>query len=127
SAGELAALDAALKTAHVTYFVVDASSSRFLLLSNRLESGEEEQNPLVKNVWMAPRSPAPVATGEGTGGMRFDWQGQQPPWPPPRVPAFAEFGNAIELVGADYPPAVRRPAKIPLTLHFRVNQTPPPG
>ena len=59
--------------------------------------------------------------------MRFDWHGQQPPWPAPRVPAFAEFGNSIELVGADYPPSVRRPGKIPLVLHFRVNQKPPAG
>jgi hypothetical protein len=131
SADELAALDAALKTAQVGYFVVDASSSRFLLLSNRLEAGEEEQNPLKKNVWMAPRPPTAVptgeATGQATGGVRYDWQGQQPPWPPPRVPAVAEFGNSIELIGADYPPAVRRPAKVPLTLHFRVNQKPPAG
>jgi hypothetical protein len=127
AADELAALDAGLKGAAVPYFVVDATSSRFLLLSNRLESGEQDQNPLVKNVWIAPRPPSPVPSGEPSGGVRYDWHGQQPPWPAPRVPAFAEFGNTIELVGADYPPSVRRPGKIPLVLHFRVNQKPPPG
>ena len=127
AADELAALDAGLKGAKVSYFVVDASSSRFLLLSNRLETGEQDQNPLVKNVWMAPQPPTPVPSAEGTGGVRFDWHAQQPPWPAPRVPAFAEFANSIELVGADYPPSLRRPGKIPLVLHFRVNQKPPAG
>jgi len=131
AADELAALDAGLKGARLPYFVVDATSSRFLLLSNRLDSGEQDQNPLVKNVWMAPRPPSPVPSGEpsgqASGNIRYDWHGQQPAWPPPRVPAFAEFGNAIELVGADYPPSMRRPGKIPLVIHFRVNQKPPPG
>ena len=112
--------------------MVDASSSRFLLLSNRLESGEQDQNPLKKNVWMAPRPPTPGPQRRTVGpalgkSCRYDWHGQQPPWPAPRVPAYAEFGNAIELVGADYPPSMRRPGKIPLVLHFRVNQRPPAG
>ena len=133
AADELAALDAALKGARLSYFVVDASSSRFLLLSNRLESGEQDQNPLEKNVWMAPRPPTLVPSAQPSGqpsanvSARYDWHGQQPPWPAPRVPAFAEFGDTIELVGADYPPSVRRPGKIPLVLHFRVNQKPPAG
>jgi hypothetical protein len=120
SAEELAALDAALRVAKVDYFVVDASSSRFHLLSNRLNAGESDQNPLKKYVWMAPRAP----TGEGSARQ---WPTEQPPWPPPRVPAVAEFGNAVELLGADYPAVVRRPGKIPLYLHFRVNQRPPAG
>jgi hypothetical protein len=131
AADELAALDAAFKLAALDYFVVDASSSRFLLLSNRIDSGEEDKNPLKKNVWMAPRPPVPAPAG-GAGEpaasqARYDWQGQQPPWGTPRVAAFAEFGSSIELVGADFPAVVRRPAKIPLTLHFRVNQRPPAG
>jgi hypothetical protein len=124
---ELGALDAALRLARLEYVVVDASSSRFLLLSNRLGAGEADQNPLKKYVWMAPRAPTPVTTGDNTGGMRHDWSGQSPPWPAPRVPASAEFGNSIELLGADYPAVVRRPTKFPLTLHFRVNQRPPGG
>jgi hypothetical protein len=127
SAEELGALDAALRLARLQYVVVDASSSRFLLLSNRLGSGEVDQNPLKKFVWMAPRPPTAVATGDQSGGMRHDWPSERPPWPPPRVPALAEFGNSIELLGADYPAVVRRPTKIPLTLHFRVNQRPPGG
>jgi hypothetical protein len=127
AAEELGGLDAALRLARVDYAVVDATSSRFLLLSNRLGSGEQDQNPLKKYVWMAPRAPTAVPTGDNVGGMRHDWPAEKPPWPPPRVPAVAEFGNSIELLGADYPAVVRRPTKVPLTLHFRVNQRPPGG
>jgi hypothetical protein len=124
---ELAALDAALKLARVEYVVLDASSSRFLLLSNRPEPGEEDRNPLKRLVWLAPRPPVPRAQSSGAGEAGFDWHNQQPPWDPPRVPAYAEFGRSIELLGADYPPSVRRPTKIPLKLHFRVHTRPPAG
>jgi hypothetical protein len=127
AAEELAALDAAFRLKRTDYFVVDASSSRFLLLSNRLSGGQEDQNPLKKYVWMSPRPPITVAAGDNPGVVRYEWPAERPPWPPPRVPAVAEFGNAIELLGADYPPEARRPGKIPLTLHFRVNRRPPPG
>lgn len=129
---ELAALDAALKLARIDYHVLDASSSRFLLLSNRLEAGQEDHNPLRENVWMAPRPPTVpplivAAPGQPAPESRADWQGQAPPWPAPRVPAYGEFARTIELIGADYPPTIRRPAKIPLVLHFRVHTRPPAG
>ena len=126
AADELAALDAGLKGAKVEYVVVDASSSRFLLLSNRLNPGEEDANPLRKFVWMAPRPPAQVEA-LGTAPKHWQWPEEKPPWPAPRVPAIAEFGDSIELIGADYPTTVRRPGKITLTLHFRVIQRPPAG
>ncbi len=139
SAEELAALDAAFKLAKLDYFVVDASSSRFLLLSNQLRAGEEERNPLKKDVWMAPRLPDPLAPGappvvpavsEGArdtvSGAVFNWHGQSPPWKW-RVPVYAVYENAVELVGADFPTSVRRPGKIPMTLYFRVAQRPPAG
>jgi hypothetical protein len=124
SADDLAALDAAFKTAAVAYFVVDATSSRFLLLSNRLAQGERDENPLKTSVWMAPSPPVAVAV-PGTNQTRYEWKGT-PPWQP-RVAAQAIFGDSIELVGADYPETVRRPGKIPLTLYFRVNTRPPAG
>ncbi len=115
SADDLAALDSALKSAKVEYTVVDAESTRFLLLSNRQSPGEADQNPLRKNVWM---SPAPPPAGTDT------WQpDEKPPWNW-RVPVFATFGDAIDLVGADFPPSVRRPGKIPLELTFRVKGHP---
>jgi hypothetical protein len=100
---ELAALDAAFKQSQVPYYVVDASSSRFLLVTNQLAPGQRDENPLAKNVWTAPTND-PNA---------------KPPWTW-RVPASATFGDAIELVGADFPESVRRPGKIPLDLYFRV-------
>jgi len=112
SADELAPLDAAFKQAKQPYYVVDASSSRFLLLSNRLEPGQADQNPLEKNVWMGP---APGSGGEAN-----------PPWHW-RVPLSATFADAIELVGADFPTTVRRPGKIPLDLYFRIKARPPGG
>ena len=105
---DLAALDAAFKQARVNYHVVDASSSRFLLLTNRLEPGQTDSNPLIKNVWMAPG-------GDLTATPPWKW----------RVPVSATFGDAIELIGADFPESVRRPGKIPLDLFFRVKARPP--
>jgi hypothetical protein len=118
SAEELAALDSALKTAQVPYTAVDASSSRFLLLSNRLEPGQPDNNPLRKNVWMAPTSPAQ------NGGQ---WNAaEHPPWSW-RIPLAATFGDTIEIVGAQYPATIRRPGNIPLELFFRVKARPPAG
>jgi hypothetical protein len=37
----------------------------------------------------------------------------------------ATFGDAIQLVGADFPESVRRPGKVPLDLIFRVKARPP--
>ena len=129
SATDLAALDAALKGASVNYFVVDGSSSRFLLLSNRLESGEKEENPLKKDVWMAPQLPQVVAGSPGPNGeatQKTEWPDQPAPWKW-RVATRTMFEDAIELVGADFPAAMRRPGTIPLTLYFRVHKKPKPG
>lgn len=104
---ELAALDAAMKQANLPYFAVDASSSRFLLVSNQLKAGEADHNPLKKNVWAGK-------------------EGEAPPWSW-RVPLSATFADAIELVGANYPQTVRRPGKITLELFFKVRARPPAG
>jgi len=100
---ELAALDAAFKQAQVPYYVVDGSSSKFLLITNQLASGQGDDNPLASNVWTPPAGD-PAA---------------KPPWSW-RVPLSATFGDAIELVGADFPTNVRRPGKIPLDLYFHI-------
>jgi 4-amino-4-deoxy-L-arabinose transferase-like glycosyltransferase len=105
----LAPVDEALQSARVSYAVLDASSSRLLLLVNRLAPGELDQNPLRKHVFL-PATPD-----------------AKPPWPPPRVPVRAVFAGAVELLGADFPETVHRPGKLPLTLHFRVIARPPPG
>ena len=54
AAYELAPLDSAFKQAQVPYYVVDGSSSRFLLLTNQLDPGQRDQNPLLKDVWLPP-------------------------------------------------------------------------
>ena len=123
---ELAALDAALKSARVGYAVVDARSARFLLLTNRLDQGEHDSNPLKQDVWMAPRQPEPVVEPGATEPSRYEWFDVKPPWHW-RVPASVTFANAIELVGAEFPTSVRRPGTIPLSLFFRVNKKPPAG
>jgi hypothetical protein len=130
AANETGPLDANLKTARVNYFVVDASSSRFLLLSNRLGAGEQDQNPLKKDVWMAPQLPRMVTVEASEPGaapvQRSEWPDQPAPWKW-RIPMHTMFEDAIELVGADYPPTIRRPGSIPLTLYFRVHKKPKPG
>jgi hypothetical protein len=100
---DLAALDNVLKTNKIDYSVIDAESSRFLLLF----------------VWMAPTPPQP--------GSPPVWQpNEKPPWQW-RVPAQVVFADSIELVGADFPETARRPGKVPLDLYFRVNAKPPAG
>ena len=115
---ELAPLDTALKTAHVAYYAVSGKSSRFLLLSNQLEAGEPDENPLLKYVWMAPTKP------EANGGQ---WNpAEKPPWTW-RVPLSATFGTAIEVVGANFPETIRRPGKVSVELIFRAKAKVPPG
>jgi hypothetical protein len=125
SADDLAQLDAAFKSARVAYYVVDATSSRFLLLSNQLAAGQMDSNPLVRNVWMAPQPPTAVES-PAPGKPRYDWHGASPPWQW-RIPMATTFGDGIELCGADFPPTMRRPGKIPLDLYFRVHTRPPAG
>jgi hypothetical protein len=114
---DLASLDAGFKRSHQEYHVLDASSSRFLLLSNQLAPNETDANPLTKDVWMAP-------TPVGPGGEFA--ANETPPWKW-RLPASATFADSIELVGADFPETVRRPGKIPLDLTFRIKKAPPAG
>ena len=117
STDDLASLDAGFKRGHLNYFVLDATSSRFLLISNQLAPGETDANPLKKDVWMAPTPLGP--NGEFAPN-------ETPPWKW-RVPVSATFNDEIELVGADYPETVRRPGKIPLDLIFRIKKAPPAG
>jgi 4-amino-4-deoxy-L-arabinose transferase-like glycosyltransferase len=108
-ADDLPPVDEALKMARAPYAVLDASSSRILLLTNRLGPGEEDQNPLRPFVWMGAS------------------EGDRPPWPAPRVVRSSVFVDSIQLLGADFPTTVRRPGGLPLTLYFRVLRKPPPG
>jgi hypothetical protein len=117
STDDLAAIDAGMKRAHQGYYVLDASSSRFLLISNQLGGNEADVNPLKKDVWLAPTPLGP----EGSFAV-----GETPPWKW-RIPLAATFNDEIELVGADFPETVRRPGKIPVDLIFRIKKAPPAG
>jgi hypothetical protein len=105
--GELARIEDRFTEAAARYVVVDASSSRLLLLAAPA-SGLADQNPLHQVLWRP-------------GG------GAAPPWPPPRLPLDSTFAGAIQLVGADLPAVIRRPGRLPLTLRFRVTARPPAG
>jgi 4-amino-4-deoxy-L-arabinose transferase-like glycosyltransferase len=111
-AGELAAVNLAMRTAQIPYGVVDGSSSKLVLVANRLLPEERDDSPLASLVWMPPPGAGPEA---------------RPPWPAPQHPGDCVFGDQIEYLGADYPAEVRRPTDLPLTLHFRVKQKTPAG
>jgi hypothetical protein len=110
STAELASLDEGIKLGGGSYAVLDASS-RLLLVASRLAPGEEDRNPLLRNVWTSPDPAGPA----------------RPPWPEPRVTTSAVFAGAVELVGADFPLTVRRPGSLHLALVFRVLRRPPAG
>jgi hypothetical protein len=123
SADDLAALDAAFKVARLRYHVVDASGPRLLFISNQLLTHESDLNPLKHDVWISPRPPVRLAGGESQA--RYHWD-ERPDWKW-RVPLEVSFQGGIELVGADFPSAVTRPGKLPLTLIFRANTRAPAG
>ena len=72
-------------------------------VTNQLASGQRDDNPLSNNVWTPP-------AGDPNAQAALDLA---------RAASFT-FGDAVELVGADFPTIVRRPGKIPLDLFFRV-------
>ncbi len=112
AASELAPLDSAFKQAQVPYYVVDGSSSRFLLLTNQLADGQTDQNPLLKERLGAAR-PARLADA-------------RPPWTW-RVPVSATFGTPSSWWAPTSRTSIHRPGKIPLDLYFHVKAKPPGG
>jgi hypothetical protein len=99
---ELAPIDQQLRTSGIAYHVADASSSRFLLLSNCLKGGPD-QNPLRTYVRQAPPAPGRAVA--------------------------ADFEGKIDLIGVDLPAQVSRArdGKFKVTLHFRVKDKVPAG
>jgi len=69
---------------------------------------------------------ADPATPGAEPAQKSEWPEQPAPWKW-RIPMHTMFDDAIELVGADFPPSIRRPGSIPLTLYFRVHKKPKPG
>lgn len=82
-----------------TYFVIDDSNSKFLMLSNRL-GGEQDKNPLRRFV-------LPVEQGLPH---------------PPQFAVRADFEGKVELVGYDLPLELERGRPFKITLYYKVNQ-----
>jgi 4-amino-4-deoxy-L-arabinose transferase-like glycosyltransferase len=83
-----------------SFKVLDNESSRFLLLTNKLENGESDQNPLIHAYLPGP--PAHMDREIG-----------------------ANFEDTIELLGADMPQRVGRGEKFKVTFYYKVNKKPP--
>jgi hypothetical protein len=81
--------------------VLDDSSSRALLISNRLGPGEKDRNPLRRFVF------------------------REPTHPPKRL--AANFEDMVELTGFDLSPSVELGGKIRIELHFHVTGRLPPN
>jgi 4-amino-4-deoxy-L-arabinose transferase-like glycosyltransferase len=92
---ELCQVHRDLGTPELPYFVLDAENATYLLLSNRLGSGESDENPLARAIVRQP--PEEVGT-----------------------PLHGTFDDQLELVGVDMPESVERGATFSMTLHFKV-------
>ena len=97
AASEVAPLDLHSFQHNQPYFVVDDSSSQYLLISNQLGPGEKDLNPLRRLVSTTP--------------------------PKPQVELHATFDNRIELLGYDLPAEAPRGSEFTVRLYYRVLQT----
>jgi len=95
-AEELAPIDQAARQANVPYVVVDDSSSRFLVLSNRLGPSERDLNPMRLSV--------------------LDTK------PTPTFPMDVDFDGKVKLIGYDLPSQLSRGADFHIRLYFQVLQ-----
>ncbi|HEY1586149.1 MAG TPA: hypothetical protein VGH63_10720, partial [Polyangia bacterium] len=97
---ELPSVDQYAKQHTGSYFVVDDSSARYIMLSNRLGPGERDLNPL--RLYVSERAPTPSH------------------------PLSINFDNKVELIGWDAPAAIGSRQDFKLKLYFKVN-APLPG
>ncbi len=93
-ASELCALHRSIKGT-LDYYVLDNSHAKFLLLSNKLEPGEDDRNPLAQAIVREP--PANI-----------------------RRPLRVNFDDRVELIGVNMPESVERGETFRVTLYFRV-------
>lgn len=77
------------------YHVLDDSNAKFLLLSNRLKSGEKDRNPLSRAILREP--PQGIAT-----------------------PLSVNYDNMVELIGVTMPAVAGRGDTFEMTLYFKV-------
>jgi hypothetical protein len=100
-AEELGRIDQQARAAQVAYYVVDDTSSRFLLLTNRLRPGERDKNALRSLVRQTP--------------------------PTPQHAVAADFDGKVALLGYDIPATISRGHNFTIKLHFHVKQKIPSG
>ena len=94
-AEELPSLDQYAKQHTATYYVVDDSSARYIMLSNRLGPGERDVNPL--KLFVSDKPPTPAH------------------------PLAINFDNKVELIGWDAPAMIGGHQDFKLRLYFKVN------
>jgi 4-amino-4-deoxy-L-arabinose transferase-like glycosyltransferase len=94
-AEELPSIDQYAKQHAAPYFVVDDSSARYLMLSNRLGPGERDLNPL--RLYVSDKPPTPAH------------------------PVSINFDNKVELIGWDAPPMISGRQEFKLKLYYKVN------
>ncbi|HWE30041.1 MAG TPA: glycosyltransferase family 39 protein [Polyangia bacterium] len=99
-AEELPSIDQYAKQHAGSYYVVDDTSARYIMLSNRLGPGEHDLNPL--RLYVSDKPPAPAH------------------------PLSINFDNKVELIGWDAPPMIGSHQEFKLKLYFKVN-APLPG
>ena len=98
-AEELPSIDQYAKQHTASYYVVDDSSARYIMLSNRLGPGERDLNPL--RLYVSDKAPTPAH------------------------PLAINFGDKVELIGWDAPPSVSPRQDFKLRLYFKVNAAMP--
>ena len=101
-AKKLGEVDKAARKDEIEYFVVDNSSAKALLITNRLGNGcETDENPLRRFVSRTP--------------------------PAPQHPISVNFENKVQLVGYDMPERVIRGTRFSVRLYFKVLGQMPSG
>jgi hypothetical protein len=98
---DLASLDQAARRGATSYHVLDDSSARALLLSNRLGPGERDRNPLRRSVFREPTHPKHALR--------------------------ANFEGMVELLGFDLPEKASIGGTFKVALHFHVTGKLPPN
>jgi hypothetical protein len=93
---ELANIDQLARQKKASYYVVDDSNSRYLMLSNKLSGEEKDLNPLRRFIL------------------------DQPPTPQNKVEV--DFEGKVQLLGYDLPPQLSRGQDFKIRLYFKVLQ-----
>jgi hypothetical protein len=97
---ELPSIDQYAKQHNASYYVVDDTSTRYIMLSNKLGPGERDLNPL--RLYVSETAPSPMH------------------------PLSINFGDKVTLVGWDAPATISSRQDFKLKLYWKVN-APLPG